>query len=298
MLDVKIILYVLLGFLINIITILLASLRYKYILGCAKEKISLLHSAYLFCIAQVVVYFDPSRIGSSVVKSLASNKLYKTSVRGPFLVTIFEQAFDYLWQIPFLFIVIFMVGKNFLPSIPYLQIIILFFIMTLIMLIILKFNKFFNLIFKKVIPKKILNLSFFKKEDFSDVRKELLDYFKKPKFLIFVSLLTLLVVLFAPFLITLSLLPFGVVLSYQQTFFIYWIAFIVGRLSGIPGGFGSRDVTLLGMLVYFGIASGVALKAILLYRMITLIPSLFVGGSLLLYYGGKYGFKIFSKEES
>ena len=35
---------------------------------------------------------------------------------------------------------------------------------------ILKFNKFFNFIFKKVVPKKILNLSFFKKEDFSDTK--------------------------------------------------------------------------------------------------------------------------------
>ena len=284
MLDIKIVLYVFLGFLANVILILLASLRYKYILGCAKEKISLLQSAYLFCIAQVVVYFDPSRIGSSAVKSLASKKLYKTSVRGPFLVTIFEQAFDYLWQIPFLFIVLFIMGKNFLPGIPYLQIIILFFIMTLIMLIILKFNKFFNFIFKKVVPKKILNLSFFKKEDFSDVRKELLDYFKKPKFLIFVSLLTLLVVLFAPFLITISLLPFGVVLSYQQAFFIYWIAFIVGRVSGIPGGFGSRDITMAGLLTYYGIAPGIVIKVIIIYRIITMVPNLVIGGNLLFYY--------------
>ena len=128
----------------------------------------------------------------------------------------------------------------------------------------------------------------------NDVRKELLDYFKKPKFLIFVSLLTLLVVLFAPFLITISLLPFGVVLSYQQAFFIYWIAFIVGRVSGIPGGFGSRDITMAGLLTYYGIAPGIVIKVIIIYRIITMVPNLVIGGSLLFYYGGKYGIKIFS----
>ena len=298
MVDFRIIEYAALGFLVNFVYIVLVSLRYKYLLHVMKEKISLLHASCLFCVYQAVTYLDPLKIGGVVAKPVATRLLAKTSLRNAFLATAFEQVFDFIWQIPLVILAVLYFGNALFSAVNGAQLWLIGGAVVFGILVAIFFQQILNFFLQKIIPKKLRKMQTFRNENFLSVKKEILLLFKSPSRVGMMFLITAVFVLFSPFLLLVALAGFNAGISYGAAFLAYWVSFSVGRLSGIPGGFGSRDVTLLGMLVYFGIASGVALKAILLYRMITLIPNLLVGGGILLYYGGKYGFKIFSKEES
>ncbi len=292
----KFILYVLIGFLVNLVYIMLVSIRYKYLLYALGEKISLLHASCLFCVYQTVTYLDPFKIGGVVVKPLISKALSKTGVRNSFIVTMFEQVFDFTWQIPLLIIVFFIFGRSLFSKIPYTQVIIILAAVAVSLAVVINFQRILDFFLKKIVPRKMKRFSFFNKEEFNGIRKDLLHSFKDKKHIFWILLITLVFALFAPLLITISLMPFGIMISYQQAFIVYWVSLVVGRISGIPGGFVSRDVTLLGMLVYYGLPSAIVLKSIFLYRIITIVPNIAIGGSLLLYYGGKYGIKAFSRK--
>lgn len=298
MVDSRIIEYAALGFLVNFVYIALVSLRYKYLLQVMQEKISLLHASCLFCVYQTVTYLDPFKVGGVIAKPVATKLLARTSLRGAFLATAFEQVFDFVWQIPLVVIAALYFGQALFAEIPQAQLWLVGMAVLLGILVAVFFQQILNFFLNKILPRRLRRMRAFRDGNFLSAKQDILKLFKSPERVGMMFLITAAFVLFSPFLLLVALAGFGLSISYGAAFLAYWVSFSVGRLSGIPGGFGSRDVTLLGMLVYYGISSGVALKAILLYRVITLVPNLVVGGSILLYYGGKYGFKIFSKKEA
>ena len=141
----QMIMYFFLGCFVNLIYVVLVSLRYKYLLHVLKERISLFHSACLSCVSHTINYIDPFNVGGMLVKPLMSKALSKTTVRNAFLVTLFEQLFDLLWQIPFLVIILVFLGKSFfaefLSDIPYLEVIVIFLIACLGLLVVFYFKK-------------------------------------------------------------------------------------------------------------------------------------------------------------
>lgn len=288
--------YVLIGFIVNFIYISLISLRYIYILRVMKRKLSLLHSSYLFCISQTVNYLTPFKIGGILIKPVATRWFSKIPLKDSFFVTIFEQLFDYLWQIVLFALIIALAGERFLPNFRFLQIIFIVTSLVIILFFIIKLNVILQFMFKRAFKSKYSEL-FSKTMQFVDFKQEIFAYIKNPRFVFIVVLLTVVFALFAPLLLSISLVAFGVSLSYSDIFLLYWASFIVGRISGIPGGFGSRDLTIGALLVVYGLSSTIIIKSIILYRVITIIPNVVIGGGFIIYYSSKYGFKLFSRNK-
>jgi uncharacterized protein (TIRG00374 family) len=70
--------------------------------------------------------------------------------------------------------------------------------------------------------------------------------------------------------------------TFFEIILVYWVSLIVGKVSGIPGGFGARDITAIGMLVALGVASDIAVSISVLFRLLTLVVPIFVGGPVVL----------------
>jgi uncharacterized protein (TIRG00374 family) len=101
--------------------------------------------------------------------------------------------------------------------------------------------------------------------------------FKNSGFWWYYCLLTAFHILIAPLSLVLTLKVFSIQLPFIQTFAVYWFSFVIGRVSGLPGGFGSRDVAMGFLLVMNNIPLEDSVYIILLNRLAVVIPQLLIG---------------------
>jgi len=87
-----------------------------------------------------------------------------------------------------------------------------------------------------------------------------------------------------PLILHFCIMMFANNVSYYKVFLVYWVSMVVGRLSGIPGGFGSRDLTAGGLLLLYGVPASASIQIIIWQRIVSLIPYFLIGGPLLYYY--------------
>ena len=123
------------------------------------------------------------------------------------------------------------------------------------------------------------------------------SYFSNKGLILLLVALTIIQAVLLPFFVGLSLMFFNVGLSYFDLFVVYWISYILGRLSFLPSGLGVKDVTMGGLLLGFGVNGVTVVKTVILFRVFAFIPYLFIGGLAFLYYGHKYTYKRFFKRD-
>jgi|SRR3989344_2214150 len=86
----------------------------------------------------------------------------------------------------------------------------------------------------------------------------------------------------APLMLLFILKGLSIDSAYSAAFISYWLGITVGSISGLPGGFGARDVTIGGILILMlGIDIKTSASIIILYRIVATAPHLMAGG----YYG-------------
>ncbi len=66
----------------------------------------------------------------------------------------------------------------------------------------------------------------------------------------------------------LSLFAFGISISPLALFAGFLVSVVVGLISMIPGGLGSQDISLVGILAIFGVSAGQAIAAVLIFRVV------------------------------
>jgi uncharacterized protein (TIRG00374 family) len=142
--------------------------------------------------------------------------------------------------------------------------------------------------FKRVLPKNIRRKG--REMELTEEKAKMLintymKHFSEWRFISKVSLPTLIVVLASPVILQLSTLVFSITMTYKTAFVIFWASAIVGRLSGLPGGFGSQDITMIGLFSIFGIDPAAALKITLVYRFVIMAPIIALGGPLFFHLG-------------
>ena len=125
------------------------------------------------------------------------------------------------------------------------------------------------------------------KEIIMDIPFSLSFLIKDYKFIISYMGLTFLVIFFVPFGLYFSSLIFDYPFNFLSILMIYWASFIIGRLSGIPGGLGTRDIAMGFLLNRLGVPTLGIINIILFYRLINLIPSLIIGVYSFLHVGKK-----------
>ena len=62
----------------------------------------------------------------------------------------------------------------------------------------------------------------------------------------------------------------GARLSFQIAVFVYALSALIGALSFLPGGLGTTEISMVGLLVLFGVSDAHAVAATILLRLITL----------------------------
>lgn len=282
--------YLILAILINSLLGLVLAFRYQILFKQINERISILHSFYALLVAAFSTYLVPFTASVMVTKPLAIKVLSKNPLKKSVFATAFENFFDLGWQILLLPFLLISIGEEkILGGLRgVMGTAVLFLILTIIL-----FRNYEKVIselwkFKRILPKKILRKgkeNELTEENAKKFIETFIRYLTEWRFLVKILAPTLILILLLPIILQLSALIFSVSLSYRIAFIIHWIPSIIGHLSGIPAGFGSRDITMIGLLTLFGFDAVLSVKITLLNRFISMAPPLFIGGPLFLYLG-------------
>lgn len=289
--------YLILALFISIALLIILAIRFQIIFKQIDEEISLLHSFYASCIAQFSTYLLPFKVGAVAAKPLALKVLTKSPLKKSLFATFFEQFVDASWQLSLLPILLFIIGGEKLLDNSKIELAIYILLIILILWALKSYSRFISLAwkFKRFLPKSLLRVG--KKmelteRDANEFMNKSIGYLSEWFFFIKLSIPTLFVIFVSPVIVQLTTLAFSLMIDFKTAFLIYWVSLVVGRLSGIPGGFGSRDITMVGLLGIFNIDVASAIKITFLYRFVTMLPTILIGGSLFLYLGKKIAFKL------
>src|SRR3989344_2769315 len=281
--------YFILGLVFNIICLLILAYRSRFIFKFFSENLKVVHALLINALVLFLNYLTPLKIGS-VGYPIVAKKISGIKIVNSIKVAIFEPFFDLFWQFILLIILIFYLGSNALGlNNPYTWILFLILFIIILILIFYNFKRIF-LIMIKIFPGWIKNRVKrlgVNKEIIMDIPFSLSFLIKDYKFIISYMGLTFLVIFFVPFGLYFSSLIFDYPFNFLSILMIYWASFIIGRLSGIPGGLGTRDIAMGFLLNRLGVPTLGIINIILFYRLINLIPSLIIGVYSFLHVGKK-----------
>ena len=222
-----------------------------------------------------------------IIRPIATKYFGNISVRKAFGATIFEVGFDIIWQAILLAIILAVTVERMTPARLNLWILVSLVLLIVGIIIISTWKRMIARLWRSdsFLGKKIRNLGKrldFKEEDIQRYMDNAIRYMKDYRLISSLLIFTLLIIFLQPLLITYSCAVFSVWFSYPVSFIILWISFIVGRLSGIPGGLGASDLSVGGLLIGYGVDPVTSLKIVVLYRIVVMLPYFLLGGPLFL----------------
>jgi len=239
----------------------------------------------------VANYLSPFRIGTVVTKPIILSTLSKISKKKVLLVTALEQFFDISWQVFSIPLFIFIHGwAGFNLDIAYKIGLVLLSIWVSIII----FGKRMKTAIPKLfclIPKsrrKFLSRKLgIKASDLDKLAGIATNWASNPRALAVVTLQTLAIVMIYPFLLLFCAKAVGVSIGYKTALTAYWLSYTVGRISGIPSGLGTKDLTLAGLLTMTGVGSVELVSILVLHRITSLLPLIAFGLTLSTFYGAR-----------
>ncbi len=125
---------------------------------------------------------------------------------------------------------------------------------------------------------------------FLSIANDILNNLKKlistKEFLIKYLVAAVIFVFLIPLMVYFIFLSLSINTTYLIAFIAYWLSLTIGFISGIPGGFGARDLTMGSILVLLlNIDVKISALAVLLYRIISMLPHFIFGGFYFLLIG-------------
>lgn len=120
----------------------------------------------------------------------------------------------------------------------------------------------------------------------NDLISDVKSLIRNKLFVVVYSLINLIFVFLMPMMLHFILIGLQVNADYETSFIAYWLSLTVGFISGIPGGFGARDVTMGSILMLLlKMDLKTSALAVFLYRVISTAPHVIFG----VYYMAKIG---------
>jgi uncharacterized protein (TIRG00374 family) len=272
--------YLSLGIVVSFFCMLIISVRYRLILVSLGENFSHMHSIYTTAVSQLSSYLLPIRVSSFMTRPLAVKFFSGASIKKAAIAATFDQIFETSWEIislPFMLIAI----SNLEMGMG-VNMILMLLAVVLVIVVMSRQEKVFYFFwrFRFLAPKKVRSFLLKKnirKKQILDMIKESSRLFSNKKLVFSVAVLTSLSLVIFPLMLSFSVYFLGGQIDYKAAFLIFWISLIVGKLSGIPGGFISRDVTMLGLMNLYGLDVLLAGESIVVYRLVSLVPHLIFG---------------------
>ena len=273
--NITTLLFLTLALFSNFICIFLIALRYKHLFISISEHAKFLDVTKLVAITQIASYLTPFNIGILLGRPFIGKKFFNIQPGKTILATVIDQWLEFFWQsLLVIFLIVIGVGSFFQKDLFVFPI--LFLILSLVFLLLFSktlYPKIF--IIKDSIPsflKKLLK-RFITLQDLTTAKTYLDQNLHTKKFILPYFSLVLLFILAYPLILYFTSLAFSSSLPYTKIFTATWASYLIGRLSGIPGGFGTRDLTLGAFLALYGLSLEQAAIIALVYRIVTLLPS-------------------------
>ena len=114
------------------------------------------------------------------------------------------------------------------------------------------------------------------------IAKDILNNLKKlistKRFIINYISAAILFVFLTPLMLHFIFLSLSIQTNYSIAFIAYWLSLTIGFISGIPGGFGARELTMgsiLMLLINIDIKTSILI--VLSYRIISILPHILFG---------------------
>ena len=283
--------YISIGFFVSIFGVVLNGCRYSIMLKKLGSSISIIDSTLVIFAGQTASYFAPLRLGSVGMRPVASKVLAGVKMKNSLFVTVFENVFEMGWQIPVLPFLVIMVGEYAMYHNLFFEVFLAASFLVLFLILIKKQEYFFPKIWKlkRMIPKR-MRKKLQKKISRENTEKMVNEsqYFISDRILIAkVLVITSVIALIAPIALWAMGLMLSLPMGYREAFLIYWIAVIIGRLSGIPGGYITKDISIVGVMGILGFGFNASVMVALLYRVVTMASVAIFGVPVIGYVSGK-----------
>ncbi len=287
-------LFVLAGMTASILSVILMAIRYSIILSKVDEKLPIRSSVFIIFVAQLASYIAPFRVGAIATRTVTTKIIEKVPLKKSVLATTIENIYEFGWQIMSLPLLLILIGEAMTINSLQVEILLITSFCALLFILLRSPNNVFTVIWKmrRVIPKRLLKRLKTRKLGKKELKRAMdksAEYVKDWKILLHITLPTLLLLLISPLIIQFSGLFFSVHLDFRVAFLVYWTSLIIGRLSGLPGGFVSRDLTMIGVLGIFGVNAILGTQITLIYRFMTMTPVIVFGSLSFIYMGKRRG---------
>jgi len=140
---------------------------------------------------------------------------------------------------------------------------------------------FFFRVGKKLVSKKLLaklDKKFsFKKEQFFEIIEQLQHKKGRVLFILGFFMLSLFIVVYSPLTYYVFYLGYNIQITFMQVFVVYWLSFVLGRISGVPGGLGVKEGAIIFVLKYFNVPIGVAVSSTIVLRLLNTLVYVVLG---------------------
>ena len=281
--------YLSLGTMVVLISVLILALRYVMIITSVKEKMSVRNAFSILCISQLASFLSPFKLSNFVARPVITKAVSQIKIKKAFMVSAFEQVFDIAWQLILVIALLVLLGERSIVNNMQLEIVLVAVLLIFSVFFVKKYKTFIRIMWriKPYMPKRLkkygkkMGLG---KKEVEKTLKQSLQNMLNWKLIFQVSVPTASIIILMPVVIQLCGLSFATPLSYIAAFFIYWIPQIIGKFSGIPAGFVAKDLSMVGILVFLGHDVVVAGQILLFYRLATMLPYIILGSILSVYY--------------
>jgi uncharacterized protein (TIRG00374 family) len=290
------IILIILGALAHILVTTVPALRSKLMYTKLKQIVSLKTLAEIHIIVSAFNVIAPFRAGGLLIRTYILKKRYNIPHKINLTAATIEQLVDLVVQAVLALFCVYLIGarmeinltsKIIISSLALIGIIILFFwggLKDLTYNVLVMAEKFMPEKIKKIIIKK----SKIKKQNIVNLVKLIQEKDNKIKFILGLIVSTTIIYLIIPISFMIFVYAFGIKLSLIQIFVAFWLPLFLGRVSGIPGGFGVREASMIYVLNLMNVSMVNATSLTVTFRALS-IGAIIIAGIVL---SAKYGMNI------
>ena len=271
------------------------SLRSKIVFKRLGEEIGLFRLFEMNALTNFANLIAPLRIGGLAIKPYFLKKTCNISIEKTFSSIIIEQIFEMVIQLLTLGIGIYVIGFSEYNATIKTAIIST---LAILFLFLLFYNKKMVSLIDRImycvnyLPGKVRRFikvkSPIKREKVIEALRTLQENDHKALHLSLLMLVSLLFIahfsIFAYFLFN----SLGIEITLVQSMILYFIPTFIGKISGVPGGYGPRDAAMIALLMNFNMSLQPAIYAIVFFRIYVSVVTSILG----LLISGKYGINI------
>ena len=276
-------------FIIYLITMIIGVLIFQLLLRHQHEQVSFWQAFSVINLGQFLGLITPITGGAFIGKPLLAKFLAKLSLSKSISAIAFENFFGLAWQLASLPILLVILGEKIFLVNSVLKWALIFIVVLIFGYVAHQRHWFIPQLIKlkRLVPQRLRRLarSFgVTEKGIKETIDSLPEYLKQKPLLARLSFLVGVQALILPVQLYIALRYYDLHLGLFTIFALYWVSYILGRLSILPAGLGVKDVTLGGLLIGVGVASSTAIKVVLIFRFLTLIPPILIGAVLALIY--------------